>query len=75
MPIYEYHCADCEEKFEKYVRAWGDGVSCPSCQGSAVEKQLSTFAFAGIGAGLAGGVSGSTGGGCGCGRGGCGCGH
>ena len=73
MPIYEYRCQDCEEKFEKYVRAWGDGVSCPSCRGSAVEKQLSTFAFAGAGA--EGGLSGSSGGGCGCGRGGCGCAH
>jgi putative FmdB family regulatory protein len=75
MPIYEYLCADCEEKFEKYVRAWGDGVSCPSCQGSAVEKQLSTFAFSGVGSGQDGGYSRSVGGGCGCGRGGCGCAH
>ena len=78
MPIYEYLCADCEEKFEKYVRAWGDGVSCPSCQGSAVEKQLSTFAMAG-GSGSAGGATAGSaggpargGGGC-CGGGGCGC--
>jgi len=46
-------------------------VSCPTCQGTEVEKQLSTFAFTGTD----GGGSGSTGGGCGCGRGGCGCGH
>jgi putative FmdB family regulatory protein len=71
MPIYEYRCQDCEERFEKYVRAWGDEVSCPSCRGSLVEKQLSTFAFTGAD----GGFSGSTGGGCGCGRGGCGCAH
>jgi putative FmdB family regulatory protein len=69
MPIYEYRCGDCEERFEIYVRSWGETVSCPSCQGDAVEKQLSTFAFTGTDGG------GSVGGGCGCGGGGCGCRH
>jgi hypothetical protein len=58
--------------FEKYVRAWGDEVTCPACQSPTVEKLLSTFAFASAG-GSPGSVGG--GGGCGCGRGGCGCGH
>jgi putative FmdB family regulatory protein len=71
MPLYEYVCASCSGKFERYVRAWGEAVSCPTCQGTEVEKQLSTFAFTGPD----GGGSASTGGGCGCGRGGCGCGH
>jgi putative FmdB family regulatory protein len=70
MPLYEYVCASCARKFERYVRAWGEAVSCPTCQGTEVEKQLSTFAFTGAAGGGA-----STGGGCGCGRGGCGCGH
>jgi len=70
MPLYEYVCASCDGKFERYVRSWSEQVSCPSCQGQDVEKQLSTFAMAGGGAGAASG-----GGGCGCGRGGCGCGH
>jgi putative FmdB family regulatory protein len=70
MPLYEYVCADCEEKFEKYVRAWGEAVDCPACRSEAVEKQLSSFAFA-----AADGIRPSGGGGCGCGRGGCGCGH
>ncbi len=71
MPIYEYLCSDCEEKFEAYVRAWGEAVTCPGCRSPAVEKQLSTFAFTGTD----GGSSTPTGGGCGCGHGGCGCGH
>ena len=71
MPLYEYVCASCSGKFERYVRAWGEAVVCPTCQGTEVEKQLSTFAFSGTDAG----GSASTGGGCGCGRGGCGCGH
>jgi putative FmdB family regulatory protein len=71
MPIYEYRCEDCEERFEAYVRSWGEAVSCPGCRGAAVEKQLSTFALAGGDAAS----SPSVGGGCGCGRGGCGCAH
>jgi putative FmdB family regulatory protein len=70
MPIYEYVCGECEERFEKLVRAWGEAVACPSCRSEDVEKQLSSFAFAG-----ADGFRPSGGGGCGCGRGGCGCGH
>lgn len=70
MPLYEYRCHDCDEKFERYVRAWGDAVVCPACESGSVDKLLSTFAFAGGGAGSSAG-----GGGCGCGRGGCGCHH
>jgi putative FmdB family regulatory protein len=70
MPIYEYVCADCEEKFEAYVRSFGQAVACPACRSGEVQKQLSSFAFA-----AAPGTSPSAGGGCGCGRGGCGCGH
>jgi putative FmdB family regulatory protein len=70
MPLYEYRCAGCEERFERYVRSWGEDVACPGCGGASVEKQFSTFAFTGAGAGVD-----SAGGGCGCGRGGCGCGH
>jgi len=70
MPVYEYVCHACHESFEKYVRAWGEAVACPRCEGSDVEKQVSRFAFAGEGGFVA-----SSGGGCGCGRGGCGCGH
>jgi putative FmdB family regulatory protein len=71
MPLYEYRCHDCDLKFERYVRAWGDAVVCPACESGSVDKLLSTFAFAG------GGGSGSSPGGgasC-CGRGGCGCHH
>jgi putative FmdB family regulatory protein len=71
MPIYEYLCHACEERFEKYVRAFGESVACPECASADVEKLLSSFA-------VAGGASGSErsapmGGGC-CG-GGCGCRH
>jgi putative FmdB family regulatory protein len=69
MPLYEYRCGSCGMAFEKYVRAWGEEVSCPACRSATVEKLVSGFASVG------GGFTGSVGGGCGCGRGGCGCGH
>lgn len=44
MPIYEYHCADCGQSFEKLVRRTADLVECPDCHGAQVEQQYSTFA-------------------------------
>jgi putative FmdB family regulatory protein len=43
MPLYEYACTDCHHRFETLVR--GDRTpACPSCHGTALEKQLSVFA-------------------------------
>jgi len=50
MPIYEYLCTDCDRRFEKLVRRWGEAVTCPSCLGDAVDKQVSTFAVTSTGA-------------------------
>ena len=44
MPIYEYVCSSCGAPFEKLVKRWGEEVSCPSCESSKVDKQLSSFA-------------------------------
>jgi putative FmdB family regulatory protein len=46
MPIYEYACPGCGERFEQLVRRFGDAVACPSCASADVEKQLSVFAVA-----------------------------
>ena len=37
MPIYEYICSDCRQKFEllKPMSQAGRGVSCPKCGGKA----------------------------------------
>lgn len=46
MPIYEYHCPDCEARFEKLMslsRAH-EQPPCPKCSGGRTQKQLSTFA-------------------------------
>jgi len=46
MPIYEYRCQECGEKFEKFVRSMnnpGPEIECPKCGGQKVEKLLSAF--------------------------------
>lgn len=49
MPLYEYDCKACGERFEKLVRMSDDprSVRCPACAGGTVERALSTFATAG----------------------------
>ena len=43
MPIYEYACQDCGQRFETLVRS--DTVpECPHCHSTALDKQLSVFA-------------------------------
>jgi len=44
MPIYEYRCTPCGERFEELVRASDPAVDCPGCGGEDVERVLSTFA-------------------------------
>ena len=46
MPLYEYTCAECGHRFEILQRLGesADGLSCPKCDASRVEKQFSTFA-------------------------------
>lgn len=45
MPIYEYQCLECGEKFEKLVRSMNSPqeIECPKCGGRKVEKLLSAF--------------------------------
>lgn len=45
MPIYEYRCQDCGEKFEKLVRSSTDQteLTCPNCGGKQAEKLMSLF--------------------------------
>lgn len=46
MPLYEYHCESCGERFEKLRRMSeaDTGVVCPKCESEKVSRQLSTFA-------------------------------
>jgi len=55
MPIYEYRCKACDERFEA-IRPVGDtgkGLVCPACGAKGPEKVPSVFA-AGGGCGAAG---------------------
>jgi putative FmdB family regulatory protein len=46
MPIFEYRCDDCGNKFEKLVRASAReaAAECPSCGRDHVTTQVSSFA-------------------------------
>jgi putative FmdB family regulatory protein len=46
MPMYEYTCKACGERFEKLVRTSDDpqAVRCPACASATVERAFSTFA-------------------------------
>lgn len=49
MPIYEYLCESCHNKFEKLVRRAEDALEagCPSCGDKHLSQQYSTFAARG----------------------------
>jgi putative FmdB family regulatory protein len=70
MPIYEYVCDACNERFEKIVINKQAEITCPKCSSKKATIQLSVFATAGGGAPSSGSGSGSGGSCCG---GGCGC--
>ncbi len=46
MPIYEYQCQNCGNRFEKLVRrsADADALECPSCGQKHLKQELSVFA-------------------------------
>ena len=46
MPLYEYRCEGCGERFEVLQRLGedGHGLTCPRCGAGAPRRQLSTFA-------------------------------
>lgn len=45
MPIYEYHCNECNNDFEKLVFNKAEKIFCPKCNGKNVNRMMSTFAF------------------------------
>jgi len=44
MPIYEYHCDDCDKDFE-YLVFGSDKPVCPTCDGQEVKKLMSAGTF------------------------------
>lgn len=65
MPIYEYHCPDCNTEFEKLVRLSEANTTpdCPECGEKHAHKKLSAFAMSGssVGAGMAASSCGGSG--------------
>ncbi len=48
MPIFEFVCEKCGEKFEKLVFSSDkDGITCPKCKSENVKKVFSIFASKG----------------------------
>jgi putative FmdB family regulatory protein len=49
MPLYEYECKTCGEKFEKRLSfSQADQTQeCPACRSNETKKRLSTFASLG----------------------------
>ncbi len=45
MPIYEYHCSQCEHEFEKLVFNSSEKIVCPKCKSKKVNRMMSAFAF------------------------------
>ncbi len=77
MPIYEYHCDDCQGTFEVLTSFANrdDARTCPTCSGERSHVQVSSFAALGAEptSGHLATPTAATGGGCACG-GACACG-
>lgn len=44
MPIYEYHCDECDKDFETLVMRSAEQVHCPACNGTRLHKLISAHA-------------------------------
>jgi putative FmdB family regulatory protein len=76
MPIYEFHCDNCDRSFETLVRTGHyEDAQCPACNGYRLSREMSVFASSRVdqpGSSVAAGRKMMQGGG-GCCGGGCGC--
>lgn len=72
MPIYEYVCDDCGERYERIVMNQSAKVACPKCASAKHTIQLSVFAAPANGSKISNnsgpmtGSGGCCGGACGC---------
>lgn len=57
MPIYEYECNDCSEKFELLVYSSDEKSICEKCGSADLKRLLSCFAAAGTSSDTAGSCS------------------
>lgn len=47
MPLFDFHCADCDATFEELVRQGADAPACPGCGSASTRKLPSAFAVGG----------------------------
>ncbi|HKK21014.1 MAG TPA: zinc ribbon domain-containing protein [candidate division Zixibacteria bacterium] len=47
MPLFEYACDRCGEKFEELVLGRETGIVCPKCGSDEIHKLVSVFASSG----------------------------
>jgi len=75
MPIYEYICDDCGERYERIVMNKSAAITCPKCESAKKTVQLSVFAAPANGGKSSDSSSAmaNSGGGCGCTPHACGC--
>ncbi len=73
MPIYEYVCDDCGERYERIVMSKSQAIECPKCASAKHTIQLSVFAAPSNGNKSSAGSSSTSNSGGGCCGGGCGC--
>jgi putative FmdB family regulatory protein len=45
LPLFEYKCGKCENKFETLVLNSDEKTSCPKCGSAKLEKLFSSFGF------------------------------
>ncbi|MEW6609537.1 MAG: zinc ribbon domain-containing protein, partial [bacterium] len=43
MPIYEYQCINCGNKFEVLIRTHNEIIKCANCESDEVKKLISLF--------------------------------
>jgi putative FmdB family regulatory protein len=44
VPIYDYQCQDCKERFEALILKNTPPPTCPACKGDKLEQLISLFA-------------------------------
>jgi putative FmdB family regulatory protein len=61
MPIYEYECRSCKERFEivQKMSEGNEGICCPKCETDKPERLLSAFCSTTGKSGSSGSVGGS----------------
>lgn len=43
MPIYEFECGECGERFEELTSVGTTTATCPACDSPGAERRLSSF--------------------------------